>query len=169
MYSKLCSKSEISSGKESSPSLLVLRDAVSGSVSSPPSQSHSLFHCASRSHSLPPSFPLSLQLSLSNSPPSPFWQHLRSSFSHNSYQHTVISLSLSFQCSTFFLTILLFLHTLKMFTHSKIIKDFHLSCFLLQLCVLLSLVFLPASSHLHRPVPKHSNVCPLVTVVRHFS
>lgn len=116
----------MSRGKASSPSLLVLRDAEWLTVSSPPSQSRSLFHCASRSHSLPPSLPLSLSLQLSSLP---FWRHLRSSFSHNTSQHTALSLSLlpSFQCSPSFLIILFFLHTLKMFPHSKIIKDFHLS------------------------------------------
>lgn len=97
-------------------------------VSSPPSQSRSLFHCGSRSHSLPPSFPLSLLLSLSLQFSSlPFWRHLRSSLTQLLRAHSSLSLSLSFQCPPSFLIILLILQTLKMFPHSNVIKDFHLS------------------------------------------
>ncbi len=72
----------------------MLRDAVSGSQFPLPLHSLALSFTVPLDHirSLLPFPSLSHSCSLSNSPPSPFWRHLRSSFSHNSSQHTVLSL-----------------------------------------------------------------------------
>lgn len=110
---------------------------------------------------------------LSNSPPSPFggtWGLL----SHTTPHSTLHSLSLS---PSFFPMFSLFSHYPLLPAHPEDVSPFKNNQRFPSLpvvsysSVLLSLILvsLPASSHLHRPVPKRSNACPLVTVARHFS